>query len=111
MHGLIVALDASSLEDARIFAERVAPHADGLKIGLELFVAEGPNAVRTIAKESARPIFLDLKLRATFRKPWSARWRVRALSACRSSRCMRRVDPRCSSAQSRVRSVKRPGCA
>ncbi len=34
--------------------------ADALKVGLELFVAEGPDAVRTLARE--RPVFLDLKL-------------------------------------------------
>ncbi len=58
---LYVALDTPSLADARALAERVKASADGLKIGLELFVAEGPNAVTTIAREG-RPIFLDLKL-------------------------------------------------
>jgi orotidine-5'-phosphate decarboxylase len=62
MHGLIVAVDVASLDDGRVLAERVAPHADGLKVGLELFVATGPSAVTEIARASARPIFLDLKL-------------------------------------------------
>jgi len=62
MRGLIVALDAASLDEARALAERVAPHAAGLKVGLELFVAAGPAAVTTIERATSRPIFLDLKL-------------------------------------------------
>ena len=58
---LIVALDTPTLDEARGLAERVKGSADALKIGLELFVAEGPTAVRAIASEG-RPIFLDLKL-------------------------------------------------
>jgi orotidine-5'-phosphate decarboxylase len=58
---LFVALDTPSLADARSLAERVKASADGLKIGLELFVAEGPSAVTTLAREGL-PIFLDLKL-------------------------------------------------
>jgi len=58
---LIVALDTEGLDQARALAARVKDSADALKIGLELFVAEGPAAVRAIAREE-RPIFLDLKL-------------------------------------------------
>lgn len=58
---LYVALDTPSLADARSLAERVKTSADGLKIGLELFVGDGPSAVTTLAREG-RPIFLDLKL-------------------------------------------------
>jgi len=57
---LIVALDTPSLAEASALASRVKDSADALKVGLELFVAEGPEAVRTLARE--RPIFLDLKL-------------------------------------------------
>jgi len=60
--GLIVALDTPSLDDAFVLARRVRPSADALKIGLELFVAEGPSAVRTIATDTKLPIFLDLKV-------------------------------------------------
>lgn len=59
---LILALDASSLDEARTLAQRVRPHVNGLKIGLELFVSEGPAAVRTIMHDAHLPIFLDLKL-------------------------------------------------
>jgi orotidine-5'-phosphate decarboxylase len=57
---LIVALDTPSLAEANALASRVADSADALKIGLELFVAEGGDAVRTLAR--VRPVFLDLKL-------------------------------------------------
>jgi orotidine-5'-phosphate decarboxylase len=59
---LIVALDTPSLEDALTFSGRVGDAADAFKVGLELFVAEGPRAVRAIADGTRLPIFLDLKL-------------------------------------------------
>ncbi len=58
---LYVALDTPSLGAARTLADIVKTSADGFKIGLELFVAEGPAAVREIAS-AGKPIFLDLKL-------------------------------------------------
>lgn len=57
---LAVALDVPNLADARSLAERVAAHAGMLKIGIELFVAEGPSVV-SMAR-ALRPVFLDLKL-------------------------------------------------
>ncbi len=60
MAALYVALDTPSLAEARALAERVKDSADGLKVGLELFVSEGPSAVVSLAL--LRPIFLDLKL-------------------------------------------------
>lgn len=61
MTEIAVALDTQSLEDARALAEKVAPHVHVLKIGLELFLAEGARAT-AIARDLARPLFLDLKL-------------------------------------------------
>ncbi|HEV7263963.1 MAG TPA: orotidine-5'-phosphate decarboxylase [Falsiroseomonas sp.] len=58
--GLCVALDAPDLVTAEGWAGTVAPHAALLKVGLELFSAEGGQAVRRIAAH--RPVFLDLKL-------------------------------------------------
>ncbi len=58
--GLCVALDAPDLVTAEAWARAVAPHAGLLKVGLELFLAEGGAAVRRIAAH--RPVFLDLKL-------------------------------------------------
>lgn len=54
-------LDVATAPDARALAARVAPHVGVLKIGLELFVAEGPH-VLSLGREHDRPVFLDLKL-------------------------------------------------
>jgi orotidine-5'-phosphate decarboxylase len=58
--GLCVALDAPDLATAEAWARATAPHARLLKVGLELFSAEGGQAVRRIAAHG--PVFLDLKL-------------------------------------------------
>lgn len=60
---LIVALDVPNRDEALALAGRLAGHVGMLKIGLQLFVAEGPDVVRAIRQ--AHPeleIFLDLKL-------------------------------------------------
>jgi orotidine-5'-phosphate decarboxylase len=58
---LCAALDFGSWSAAEAFARAVAPEVGMLKVGLELFVAEGPPAVRAAAA-LGRPVFLDLKL-------------------------------------------------
>ncbi len=58
--GLCVALDTADPGTAEGWAGQVAPHAALLKVGLELFSADGAAAVRSIARH--RPVFLDLKL-------------------------------------------------
>jgi len=58
---ICAALDFPSWERAEPFARAVAPHVGMLKVGLELFTAEGPAAVRAAAA-LGRPVFLDLKL-------------------------------------------------
>lgn len=58
--GLCVALDAPDLATAESWARAVAPRAGLLKVGLELFSAEGGHAVRRIAQHGK--VFLDLKL-------------------------------------------------
>jgi orotidine-5'-phosphate decarboxylase len=58
---ICAALDFPSLAEAEPFARAVAPHVGMLKVGLELFAAEGPAAVRAVAG-LGRPVFLDLKL-------------------------------------------------
>jgi orotidine-5'-phosphate decarboxylase len=55
------ALDFSTWAAAERFARAVAPEVGMLKVGLELFAAEGPPAVRAAAA-LGRPVFLDLKL-------------------------------------------------
>ena len=54
-------LDYPSLAEARRGAERVVASTGVLKIGLELFVREGPSAVR-LGEELGAAVFLDLKL-------------------------------------------------
>ena len=58
---LAFALDYQDLDAARKGAAAVAPHAGVLKVGLELFIKEGPAAVR-LAPELGSKTFLDLKL-------------------------------------------------
>jgi orotidine-5'-phosphate decarboxylase len=57
---LIVALDVSDLERAEALAAELAGRAGMLKVGLELFWAHGPDAVRRIARHA--PVFVDAKL-------------------------------------------------
>ncbi len=58
---ICAALDFASWETAEPFARALAPDVGMLKVGLELFAAEGPKAVRAAAT-LGRPVFLDLKL-------------------------------------------------
>ncbi|MHB8511353.1 MAG: orotidine-5'-phosphate decarboxylase [Actinomycetota bacterium] len=55
---LIVALDVPSIEEASVLAKKIGDAAGAFKIGLELFCAHGPDAVRSIDSH----VFLDLKL-------------------------------------------------
>ncbi|MBM3567800.1 MAG: orotidine-5'-phosphate decarboxylase [Alphaproteobacteria bacterium] len=57
---LFVALDLPNATEAGRMAKKLAGIGVGLKIGLELFVAEGPAGVRALAAD--QPLFLDLKL-------------------------------------------------
>ena len=60
---LIVALDVPDAAAALAAARALEGHVGMLKIGLELFVAEGPAVVRAIReRHPALEIFLDLKL-------------------------------------------------
>jgi orotidine-5'-phosphate decarboxylase len=58
---LIAALDVPALADARALARDLRGEVGMLKIGLELFVAEGADAMR-LGEEHGLPVFLDLKL-------------------------------------------------
>jgi orotidine-5'-phosphate decarboxylase len=57
---LIPALDTADLARAESLASALAPTSGVLKVGLELFGAHGPAAVRAIGAHM--PVFLDLKL-------------------------------------------------
>jgi orotidine-5'-phosphate decarboxylase len=58
---ICAALDFPGWREAEGFARAVAPAVGMLKVGLELFVAEGPPVVAAAAS-LGRPVFLDLKL-------------------------------------------------
>ena len=59
---LMVALDVPSAAQAKQWVETLAPHVGVFKVGLELFVAEGPAIVKELRAMGAPAIFLDLKL-------------------------------------------------
>lgn len=60
MTGLIVALDDPQIDEAEVLAEHLAGSVSAFKIGLTLFTAAGPDAVRRIGRFG--PVFCDLKL-------------------------------------------------
>ena len=57
----IIALDVPSLDAALALLDRLGPEADFVKVGLELFTAEGPQVVERLRRDGRR-VFLDLKL-------------------------------------------------
>jgi orotidine-5'-phosphate decarboxylase len=59
---IAVALDAPSLNTAARWASLVTPHVSTVKIGLELYLRYGPDAVASIRGASTVDVFLDLKL-------------------------------------------------
>jgi orotidine-5'-phosphate decarboxylase len=58
---IIVALDFATSEEALALARRLSPHPGLFKIGLQLFIAAGPDVVRAVHDLGSR-VFLDLKL-------------------------------------------------
>jgi orotidine-5'-phosphate decarboxylase len=59
---IAVALDAPDLETAARWAGLVTPHVSTVKVGLELYLRYGPDAVASIRGASGVQVFLDLKL-------------------------------------------------
>lgn len=59
---IIFPLDFQSLEVALHWVERLNPYVGIFKIGLELFVKEGPKSIEAVKRKGASKIFLDLKL-------------------------------------------------
>src|SRR5580704_6587703 len=59
---IALALDAPDLETAARWAALVTPHVSTVKIGLELYLRYGPDAVASVRGASGVDIFLDLKL-------------------------------------------------
>ncbi len=60
-HDVIIALDFPSAQDVYTFLDKFKEEKPFVKIGMELFYAEGPEIVRQI-KARGHKIFLDLKL-------------------------------------------------
>lgn len=58
---IIFALDVPDLEGAQKYVGLLKDHVGLFKIGLELFVASGPQVVRTVREKGGRGVFLDLK--------------------------------------------------
>lgn len=58
---IILALDYSDMTQAQSLLEKVRPHIGMIKIGLEMFTANGFNAFQ-LSEDFKVPIFLDLKL-------------------------------------------------
>lgn len=58
---LALALDLDDLDDARALSRRLSPWFAVVKIGLELYAAEGPDAVRSFVDDGFA-VFLDVKL-------------------------------------------------
>lgn len=83
MTGVFCAIDAASLDEAQSMVRKISGLPLGIKIGLELFVAEGPSCVdklRAIAGDEM-PVFLDLKLHDI---PNTVAGAVRAAVQCRA---------------------------
>jgi orotidine-5'-phosphate decarboxylase len=59
---LIFALDVPSLDEAVSFVQRLDGSVGMFKVGLELFIKEGPTVLTAIKDHSNAEIFLDLKL-------------------------------------------------
>jgi orotidine-5'-phosphate decarboxylase len=59
---IAVALDAPDLETAARWAGLVTPHVTTVKVGLELYLRYGPDAVASVRGASGVRVFLDLKL-------------------------------------------------
>ncbi|WP_395105945.1 orotidine-5'-phosphate decarboxylase [Actinomadura sp. SCN-SB] len=59
---IAVALDAPDIETAARWATLVTPHVSTVKVGLELYMRYGPDAVASVRGASRVQVFLDLKL-------------------------------------------------
>jgi orotidine-5'-phosphate decarboxylase len=59
---LIFALDVKELDEARRLVGLLAEHVGVFKVGLELFIAQGPRVIQEVRAAGARRVFLDLKL-------------------------------------------------
>jgi orotidine-5'-phosphate decarboxylase len=77
---IIVALDVPSAAEARAMVKRLGASVNFYKVGLELFVAEGPAFVKELVGEG-RQVFVDLKMFDIGEQVRRAASRVAALGA------------------------------
>ena len=59
---IIFPLDVSTAEEALKYVNLVGDHVGLFKVGLELFISEGPDMLRALRDKTQAGIFLDLKL-------------------------------------------------
>jgi len=59
---LILALDVDNAREAEALVRVLGPEVGWFKVGLELFVSEGPGIIERLRRAGARGIMLDLKL-------------------------------------------------
>jgi len=72
---IIFPLDLPDYDAAMPYVEKLASHVGLFKVGLELFISEGPPIIKAIQDTGPAEIFLDLKLHdipATVQKAFSA---------------------------------------
>ena len=82
---LIFALDVPTAGEATRFVRLLDGVVGCFKIGLELFVKEGPNALQAVSDNSDATIFLDLKLHdipATIRQALRSAFQAKKKRAC-----------------------------
>ena len=59
---IIFPLDLPSYEQAMIYVDKLKEHVGLFKVGLELFISQGPDILRSIRDAGDAGIFFDLKL-------------------------------------------------
>lgn len=59
---IALAVDTKDIRSAIALINDVRDHVSMVKLGLEFFIANGPQGVNLVYKETGMPIFLDLKL-------------------------------------------------
>jgi orotidine-5'-phosphate decarboxylase len=59
---IIFPLDLPTYDEAMSYVERLTDHVGLFKVGLELFISQGPDIIKSIQDTGTAGIFLDLKL-------------------------------------------------
>jgi len=59
---IVFPLDLPTYDEAMSYADRLAEHVGLFKVGLELFISQGPAIIKSLQDAGSAGIFLDLKL-------------------------------------------------